>query len=56
MAAGIVVGFVFTYPWNWLLVSSGRRHGMGSKSVMRKGGHPHQGPVGAQPRGAAAPA
>jgi hypothetical protein len=46
MAAGIGVGFIFTYPWNWLLVSSGRKHGMGSASVMGSGGHEHEGPVG----------
>jgi hypothetical protein len=55
MAAGIAVGLVFTYPWNWLLVSSGRKHGMGSKSVMGAGGYPHEGPVGAHPPKAPVP-
>ena len=39
MSAAIAVGFVFTYPLNWLLVTSGRKHGMSSVSVMGKGGH-----------------
>jgi hypothetical protein len=39
MSAGIAVGFVWTYPVNWLLVASGRKHGMASKSVMGTGGH-----------------
>lgn len=47
MAAAIAVGFVFTYPWNWLLVASGRKHGMGSKRVMGEAGSEHDGPVGA---------
>jgi len=52
MAAAIAVGFVFTYPWNWLMVASGRKHGMGSKSVMGQAGHDHDGPVGAVAAGA----
>lgn len=40
MSAGIAVGFIWTYPVNWLLVSSGRKHGMGMPKVMGHGGHP----------------
>jgi hypothetical protein len=40
MSAGIAVGFLWTYPVNWLLVASGRKHGMASRSVMGSGGHP----------------
>ncbi|MBW8060597.1 MAG: DUF4396 domain-containing protein [Solirubrobacterales bacterium] len=39
MSVGIAVGFIWTYPVNWLLVTSGRKHGMGTMSVMGKGGH-----------------
>ncbi len=39
MAAAIAIGFVFTYPVNWMLVVSGRKHGMGSMKVMGVGGN-----------------
>jgi hypothetical protein len=39
MAAGIAVGFLFTYPVNWWMVAAGWKHGMGSVGVMGKGGH-----------------
>lgn len=39
MAAGIAVGFLFTYPVNWWMVAAGWKHGMGSVSVMGRGGH-----------------
>jgi hypothetical protein len=39
MSARIAVGFIWTYPVNWLLVSSGRKHGMGGAMVMGEGGH-----------------
>jgi hypothetical protein len=42
MSAGIAVGFAWTYPVNWLLVASGRKHGMGSASVMGMGRHEHR--------------
>ncbi|HSI81616.1 MAG TPA: DUF4396 domain-containing protein [Solirubrobacterales bacterium] len=50
MAAAIAVGFVFTYPWNWLMVASGRKHGKGGSGVMGHAGDDHTGPVGAAPR------
>jgi Domain of unknown function (DUF4396) len=59
MSAGIAVGFIWTYPVNWLLVTSGRKHGMASNSVMGKGGHPMSDdgarPAPVEPAGAAAP-
>jgi hypothetical protein len=44
MSASIAVGFVFTYPVNWLLVAAGKKHGMGSMSTMGHGGQGHGGP------------
>lgn len=44
MSAAIIVGFVVTYPVNWWLVASGRKHGMASSMSMGHGGHaPHPG-------------
>lgn len=53
MSAGIAVGFLWTYPVNWLLVASGRKHGMGSMSVMGHGGEPDPAPADAAPLAAA---
>ncbi len=39
MAASIAIGLIFTYPVNWMLVVTGRKHGMGSMKVMGEGGH-----------------
>lgn len=39
MAAAIGIGFLFTYPANWWMVVAGWKHGMGSVSMMGRGGH-----------------
>ena len=40
MSAAIMVGLLVTYPVNWWLVASGRKHGMASSMSMGQGGHP----------------
>ena len=60
MSAAIIVGFVVTYPVNWWLVASGRKHGMASSMAMGHGGHaPHPGhgmPADAESAGGLDPA
>jgi hypothetical protein len=44
MSAAVMVGLLVTYPVNWWLVASGRKHGMASSMSMGHGGHaPHPG-------------
>ncbi len=38
---GLLIGYVFTFPMNWMLIKVGWKHGMGSK----EGAHPSKNPL-----------
>lgn len=42
-SVALIVGSVVTYPVNWQLVASGRKHGMASELAMGEGGHAMEG-------------
>ncbi len=49
---GLMVGFVFTYPMNWLLVAVGWKHGQGMAHMLKEMEHGHgqgRGKHGARP-------